>query len=173
MFNDFYNRSYEFFAAYDWSHFIFWARIISGIFSLALMTAIVIIVKRLYQYHKPLAHTIIPASKMMPEKTAKGPWQDIVKKLESDNPSDWNLAVIQADAVVDSILKEMGLTGETMGERLKTLDRSRLASLDDLWEAHRIRNQIAHETDRTVTKHQANYAISLFEKVLKELEYLE
>ncbi len=173
MISDFYNSLYGYFATYDWPHFIFWARIISGIFSVLLIAAIVVIVKKLYGYNEPGAKKIVSAANVLPKKMVKGPWQDILKKLGSDNPSDWNLAVIQADSLVDSILKEMGLMGETMGERMKTLDHSRLASLEDLWEAHRIRNQIVHETDRTATKHKAAYAISLFEKVLKELEYLE
>lgn len=173
MISDFYNSLYGYFAAYDWPYFLFWARIISGIFSVLLIAAIVVIVNKLYKYNKPGAQKIVPAASGLPRKIVEGPWQDILKKLDSDNPSDWNLAVIQADSLVDNILKEMGLPGETMGERMKTLDHSRLASLDDLWEAHRIRNQIAHETDRTATKHKAAYAISLFGKVLKELEYLE
>lgn len=173
MINDFLNSIYEYFASDYWTHFLFWARIISGIFSAALVVAIGIVVKKLYEYSQRVPHKIVPAGGFISKKIIKGPWQDILKKLNSENRSDWNLAIIQADSLVDNILKEMGLPGETMGDRMKTLDRSRLVSLDDLWEAHRIRNQIAHETDRTATKHKAAYAISLFEKVLKELEYLE
>ena len=173
MFNDFYSSFYDYFSTYDWAYFLFWARIISGAISVALIAAIAVIVKKLAFYNRPLRREK-PGVKIHPvRKAAKEPWLAILKKLDSENPSDWNLAIMQADSIVDNILKEMGLGGETMGERMKALDKSRLASLDDLWEAHRIRNEIAHSSEKNVTKHRAVYAVSLFEEVLKELGYIE
>lgn len=173
MFNDFYNSIYERFASYDWAYFIFWARIISGAIAVGLIAAIAGIVKKLAFYNGPLWLEKARMEEVPPKKAVKEPWLAILKKLESENPSDWNLAVMQADSIADNILKEMGLGGETMGERMKSLDKSRLATLDDLWEAHRIRNEIAHSPEKNVTKHRAVYALSLFEEVLKELGYLE
>ena len=171
MFNDFYNSFYDYFATYNWPYFIFWARIISGAIAVLLIAVIAGTLKKLAFYNKPLRREKTKGATV--KKAAKEPWLAILKKLESGNPSDWNLAVMQADSIADNILKEMGLGGETMGERMKALDKSRLATLDDLWEAHRIRNEIAHSPEKNVTKHRAVYAVSLFKEVLKELGYLE
>lgn len=171
MFFDLYYKLVEYLTVYNWSRFLFWARIISGIISAALIAAMVVIIRKISPFNKP---RFAETSEGKPTlKIEKEPWLAVIKKLESENPADWNLAVIQADSIVDSILKEMGLGGETMGERLLKLDRGRLSSLEDLWEAHRIRNDVAHSPDRTISKHRANYAISLFEKVLKEMGYIE
>ncbi|MFY9462346.1 MAG: hypothetical protein WAP51_04050 [Candidatus Sungiibacteriota bacterium] len=174
MFNDFYNSFYDYFATYNWPYFLFWARIISGAIAIGLIAAIAAIVRKLAVYNRPLRHekTSVEGAPVK-RRRQQEPWLAILKKLESENPSDWNLAVMQADSIADNILKEMGLGGETMGERMKALDKSRLATLDDLWEAHRIRNEIAHSPEKSVTKHRAVYAVSLFEEVLKELGYLE
>ncbi|MBI2639781.1 MAG: hypothetical protein HYW90_02725 [Candidatus Sungbacteria bacterium] len=170
MLSDFYYRIIEYFTVYDWPRFLFWARTISALVSLGLIAAMVVIVRKISPYSKPrFAKT---GDKAVAPNAMKEPWQQVLKKLGSENPADWNLAVIQADSIVDSILKEMGLVGETMGERMRTLDKGRLSSLDDLWEAHRVRNDIAHSPDRTVSKHRAAQAIGLFEKVLKEMGYL-
>ncbi len=96
-----------------------------------------------------------------------------MRKIEAQNPSDWNLAIIQADAILDNLFKDMGLFGETMGDRLKQLDRSKLQSLDDVWEAHKLRNRIAHATDRVLTQDEARRAIWLYANALRELQYLE
>lgn len=150
---------------------MFWARIIAGFFSAVFLVFIVVIIKKLSAFNRPVFKEKIVSNEGRLPKIIKGPWQDILKKLESESPSDWNLAVIQADSLVDSILKGMGLVGESMGDRMKTLDSSRLATIDDLWEAHRIRNQIVHDADRVISKHQATYVVSLFEKVIDELDY--
>lgn len=171
MLADFYYRIAEFSSGYDWGRFLFWARIISAAVSAGLVAAMVIIVRKISPYSKPrFAET--GDKKSVAPNAMKEPWQQVLKKLGSENPADWNLAVIQADSIVDSILKEMGIPGETMGERMRTLDKGRLSSLEDLWEAHRVRNDIAHSPDRTVSKHRAAQAIGLFEKVLKEMGYI-
>jgi len=59
-----------------------------------------------------------------------------------------------------------------MGDRLKQLDLSKLASLNEVWEAHKIRNRIAHGTDRALTHDEAARAIGAFEAGLRELQYL-
>jgi len=100
------------------------------------------------------------------------PWQEVMQRMESANPSDWNLAVIRADSLFDGVLKDMGLSGDTMGDRLKQLDLSKLASLNEVWEAHKIRNRIAHGTDRALTHDEAARAIGAFEAGLRELQYL-
>ena len=55
--------------------------------------------------------------------------------------------VMQADILVDSILKQANCPGQTMGERLKSLqtiaDRS---TLNMLWGVHKKRNELAHES---------------------------
>lgn len=173
MIFDFFFQFYEYLAAYDWGRFLFWARIISGLISLGLIIFIAVIVKKLSFYNTRRIPESKAGGKEFKPKTAKEPWLAVLKKLESENPADWNLAVMQADALVDRILQEMGLPGDSMGERMKSLDKSRLLSLDDLWEAHRARNEVAHSPEKAVTKHRATSTISLFEKVLKEMGYLE
>ena len=173
MIFDIFFQLYEYLFERDWSRFLFWANIVSGLISIALIVFIGVIVKKLSFYNIPRFPKPKEKEEAAKIKITKEPWLAILKKLESDNSADWNVAVMQADSLVDKILQEMGLPGETMGDRMKTLDKSRFSSLDDLWEAHRIRNEIAHSPEKAVTKHRASYAISLFEKVLREMGYIE
>lgn len=151
----------------------FWLRIIAGVLVSAMAAAIIVIA---VQFRKLIAGAAPSAPEAVgPSEIGGGarPWQAVMKNIDSSHPSDWNLAVIQGDAILDGVLKGMGLSGETMGERLKQLDRAKLASLDGLWEAHKIRNRIAHETDRTLAYEEARRAVLLFGESLRELGYLE
>ena len=155
----------------------FWLRIIAGVLVSAMAAALVIIMFKLnaVQRRKPdevEAAAVAGARPAPSEDLVSRPWQEVMQKMASTNPSDWNLAVIRADSLFDGVLKDIGISGETMGDRLKQLDLSQLASLNEVWEAHKIRNRIAHETDRALTHDEAMRAIDSFEAALRELQYL-
>ena len=96
-------------------------------------------------------------------------WEEIKRRGDSLREAEWKLAVIEADNLVDEQLKSRGFAGESMGERLMMINPSDLASLQDLWDAHKLRNLLVHDTNYTVRHDQVLSAISSFEKVLKEL----
>lgn len=99
-------------------------------------------------------------------------WEKIKKKLDSENPSDWNLAIIEADKILDEMLVVMGYVGESVGEKLKTVEPSDFLTLNEAWEAHKLRNQIAHEDDFVLTQREAKAALAKFEQVFKEFHYI-
>lgn len=99
--------------------------------------------------------------------------EDIDKNVVSDNPNDWKLAVIEADIILDGILKERGYGGSTLGERLRSVSPNQLASLQDAWEAHKTRNMIAHEgPDFVLTKRMAEETIVRYKRVFAEFGVL-
>jgi uncharacterized membrane protein len=100
-------------------------------------------------------------------------WEIVLKHLNSENASEWRLAVIEADTFLEEALRRMGYSGTTLGDVLKKIDRTVLVSINDAWEAHKVRNMIAHKgSSFAFSKHEAKRVISLYEKVFKELEIL-
>lgn len=66
-------------------------------------------------------------------------WEDI----EAMEPK---MAIIEADKVVDVILKKAGVAGNTMAERLRRVQKQVQRPIySGMWEAHKLRNQIVHE----------------------------
>lgn len=100
-------------------------------------------------------------------------WDVVLKHLESDEQSDWRLAIIEADNMLDAMVKKLGYEGENLGERLKAVERADFQSLDNAWDAHKMRNQIVHEgVGFEVTKDEAERVIALYEKVFREFKYI-
>ncbi len=95
-------------------------------------------------------------------------WLSIEQGLKRDEISSYHMAVLNADKLVDQALKEKGLKGETMGERMKNAS-SLLTKRNDFWTAHKLRNQIAHEPDVVVTFDSARRALVGFKQALKDL----
>jgi len=100
-------------------------------------------------------------------------WEVVESHVNSNNPGEWRLAIIEADSMLDDVIKKMGYEGESLGERLKAIDQSDLSSVQSAWEAHKVRNQIAHEGSGFKLDHrEAKRIIGLYEKVFKEFKYI-
>lgn len=95
-------------------------------------------------------------------------WLSIENKFLKDHPSSYNMAVIEADKLLDRALIELDLPGKTMGERLKK-STDRFSEINSVWYVHKLRNQIAHEPDFQLEYHQARRALATFKKALKDL----
>ena len=97
-------------------------------------------------------------------------WQELMGHLESDNPNDWKLAIIEADVMLDDAIKERGYAGDTLGERLRSVSPTQMQTLDDAWDAHKIRNEIAHGgADFVLTHKIARDTITRYQRVFEEL----
>lgn len=94
---------------------------------------------------------------------------DITQHIASDNPNDWKLAIIEADIILDDTLKRAGYVGVSLGERLRSISPAQLRTLDDAWQAHKVRNQIAHGADFVLTKRTAEDTIKQYRRVFEEL----
>ncbi|MEK7117019.1 MAG: hypothetical protein AAB837_02545 [Patescibacteria group bacterium] len=100
-------------------------------------------------------------------------WEKIIKNSESQNPSDWRLAIIEADIILDELLDKLQLPGDTMGEKLKAVEKSDFTTIEYAWEAHKARNMIAHEgSDFLLNQKQTRRIISLYEAVFKEFSII-
>jgi len=100
-------------------------------------------------------------------------WQFIQEKLNSDNESDWRVAIIEADTILDEIVGTMNLGSGSLGERMKMVEKSDFNTLDDAWEAHKARNRIAHEGNGIpLSSREVRRIVGLYEKVFREFEYI-
>jgi hypothetical protein len=95
-------------------------------------------------------------------------WLAIEKQLDRNNAAGLPMAILEADKLLDQALKERGIKGETMGARMKTAKDS-WTSANAVWSAHKLRNQIAHESGVTVSYDDARRALSAFKQALKDM----
>ena len=115
---------------------------------------------------------ILGAAKMPKRRIIKG-WKQIFRRLRKMDEAQYKLAIIEADKLLDEVLKISGYAGETMADRLKQLTPAQISNLEEIWQVHKIRNQIVHEPDFKLNQTEAAYAISIYEKALKEFGLLD
>lgn len=108
---------------------------------------------------------------MAPVKNLK--WQRVQDHINSDNPSDWRLSILEADIILDELLDSLGYVGGTIGDKLKKANKGDFVTLNDAWEAHKIRNAIAHQgSDFILTQREALRIINLYRIVFEEFDYI-
>ncbi len=95
-------------------------------------------------------------------------WLTIEQSLLRDNEASYHLAVMNADKLLDHALRDRGVKGQTMGDRMK-FAKDRWSNRNALWTAHKLRNRIAHEPDVRVKYDEARYALAAFKQALKDL----
>ena len=108
------------------------------------------------------------------ERTQKNErWVRVEHYMVSLNSSDWKIAILEADNILDDIVERMGYKGATLGERMKNIDASDFPYLEEAWQAHKLRNALAHKgTDLVLTRSEAEQTINIYHRVFKGLGYL-
>ncbi|MCK6462362.1 MAG: hypothetical protein L6Q29_00880 [Candidatus Pacebacteria bacterium] len=100
-------------------------------------------------------------------------WSNIKKKAESDEIEDRKAAIVEADNILDGILRSIGYRGDGLADKLKSIEPSDFVSLQDVWDAYKVRSKIAREGEKfELTKEEAKAALGKYEKGLKELGYV-
>jgi hypothetical protein len=99
-------------------------------------------------------------------------WENIIKRLDSGDEANYKLAVIEADKLLDTVLKKLTIPGSTMGERLKAIPVSQLPSIDNVWQVHRLRNHLVHTTEFVLTENKAKQAMTIYKQAFTELKVL-
>ena len=96
-------------------------------------------------------------------------WEDVKNHIAGDNPNDWRLAIIEADILLEETLEKAGCVGATVSDKLKSANAASFKTLQDAWDAHKVRNEIAHAgSDFMLTKRIAQDTIVQYERVFAE-----
>lgn len=114
-------------------------------------------------------NNIIPTN----HKTAQKQWARITDFIKSQNENDWKQGIMEADILLEQMLERMGYPGTSIGERLKQVEKFDFVSVGDAWEAHKVRNRIAHDGHNfKLSKYEAERVWKLYKKVFDEFYYI-
>jgi len=100
-------------------------------------------------------------------------WLKVLNHLESLNQAEWKTAIIEADIILSEMMVKMGYHGDTLGEKMNNVEKSDFLTIDKAWEAHKVRNVIAHEgSNYEITKREAKRIIDLYRQVFEEFKFI-
>lgn len=97
----------------------------------------------------------------------KRKWQKIQQYLD-EGEAGQSVAVTEADKLLDYCLEKLQFGGEVMADRLRSAKPS-IRNYEAVWQAHKLRNKIAHESDYLIKKSDAKHAVRTYRSALKSL----
>jgi hypothetical protein len=153
------------------AHLWLWVVVIGYLLAVAGLYVIIYCTVRLFELRKreEQYYTTLIAPPETPGENQR--WLHIESLTGSTNPSDWRTAIIEADIMLDDVLTQQGYTGAGVGEKLKVAERSDFATLQNAWEAHKVRNQIAHQGSTfDLSETLARRTIAHYEAVFREFK---
>ncbi|MEK7184658.1 MAG: hypothetical protein AAB683_00795 [Patescibacteria group bacterium] len=121
-------------------------------------------------YSKPKENTeVVSIHEVKGNKEMADRWNKAINHVESPNENDWRQSIIEADIILGDLLVKLGYRGMSIGEQLKRVEKGDFQTLDEAWEAHKIRNEIAHAgSEYKLSQSEARRVISLYRKVFEE-----
>lgn len=170
-----YQRLLEWIYSKNWRALNFWLTIIFSIVNAGLLGLIIFVLRRYSKIPELTAKEdkLREEAPVAPKEEVRRQWEHIRELANSKNPSDWNMAVLRADALLDDILRDLGYEGLTLAERLKIADPTKFSSLDNVWSAHRLRNMIAHDPLEQHTRETIIHALRSYDTAFKDLGMFE
>lgn len=93
-------------------------------------------------------------------------WRDLQKLLR--NKERWDVALVQADNLLDIALKKNKFRGKNMGERLVKAQRQ-FTDNDGVWFGHKLRNKVESEPDYKLKEADLKEALVGIRQGLKDL----
>lgn len=106
---------------------------------------------------------------LMDQNFVRESWVKIEEQANLGKPSNLRSAVIDADKLVDFVLKKMYPSLNSMGERLKQAKaefKDNYQTYDQLWFAHKTRNELVHNVGFELSSVQAKLVLDNFKSAL-------
>ncbi len=97
-------------------------------------------------------------------------WKKINLRLNSGLESEYKLAIIEADNMLNQVLKDMRYDGDGLIERLESVKGTVLQDIEEIKRAHKIRNNIIYDPNYKLSFDDAKKCLAIFEKTLKQLD---
>lgn len=95
-------------------------------------------------------------------------WLEIENSISRDNLASCQVAIMNADKLLDHALKDRHVKGENMGERMKNA-QTLWHNANHVWTAHKVRNKLAHEPGASVSYELTLQTLSAYKQGLKDL----
>jgi hypothetical protein len=123
-------------------------------------------------HHREMADHLHHPPEYQPEVKNKR-WEGIALLASSPNESDWRRAILDADIMLSEMLRDKGYMGETIGDQLKMANPLQFTTVDIAWEAHRMRNALAHLGEAfPLSERDARATIDQYRRVFEEFDYI-
>lgn len=161
----------------NFSGFVLFLRIISALLSITFIVGAIyswLSIQKVNDMNalKRRKHFSLSKKEMNINPTAER-WNNIADMFKSQDPTAWRMAIIDADAMMEDLITQMGFQGQHFGEKLKHMQQANVPWVQSSWDVHLLRNKLAHEGSRyPINNREAYQAFKVYESIFENTGYL-
>ena len=147
---------------------------ISLVISTVLIGFIIYFIAKLNFMGNTIEHYVdVLSSKGITHRRGIKVWRRIQKMLVSEDESEFKKAILEADRILNDILKMAGYSGINLDERLIQMTPAQLSNIEEIRQVHKLHNKIVSESDFPISLGEAKVAMAIYENAFRELKLIE
>lgn len=163
---------YEFFVAFWHSKAFFVIKIFLAIYT-AVVIVDIILLMYLGDVRKQLRGMRMGTKNVKTSKREEQKrWKEIMDRLDAKDEQQYRAAILEADQFVYQSLEVQGYSGGNFAERIAQIPAGSFTSLDVVRDVHNLSKKIIQDDKLRITKEQAQNALDVYKKFMKELDVL-
>jgi hypothetical protein len=152
---------------------LWWLKLVSVLLSALFLWGIIyIIIKTKYLSVKKEQFLDILGKVHVSRSRSLKAWRQIIERMKSEEQNQWKLAILEADHILNEILKMSGYLGSRLDDKLDLITPVQLANIDSVRNAHLMRDKIAKDPTFEITKEEADEVIEIYKQSFKELNLI-
>jgi hypothetical protein len=153
---------------------LFLAKVVFLFFSFVFFIAILYFLFKTSWFRRIIWQDLVEFLTYKPMKISKIEkiWAKIKKRIEKGSEAELKLAIIEADKLLDDLLKKMAIEGEILEDKLKKVTPEILPNVEQMREAHKIRNNIVFDPAYKLDREEAKKTLTIYEESFKSLGVL-
>ena len=151
----------DFFGSYKFQEIVFSLKFVFILISFILSVLIVLLILKIIVSSFTKRNNVFKSNNLSPSfntKKIEKKWLKIENKIKSGVEANYKLAIIEAEKVFNSVLKEFGHDF-----------KKKLSNVDDFKIADKLKNDIIEDKKLEVSKEQAESAVIFYKKGIEEL----
>ncbi len=100
-------------------------------------------------------------------------WHKIVHRSKEPDETEWKMAILEADKLLDDVLRSSGYNQATADARFAALTSESVANYEQVIQAHEIRGKISKDLEFTLTHAEAIEVLKIYKKALREFGLID
>ncbi|RJQ13836.1 hypothetical protein C4553_02205 [Candidatus Parcubacteria bacterium] len=112
-------------------------------------------------------------SKMPPKGAFQKGWDEIEKLVQFKREADYKQAVVKADALLEDVIKRMGLPNLEVALNQNKLTENHLTNINDIKLAHNVKSKITSSPNFHLTQEEAKNWVEVYRTAFVEWGILE
>lgn len=99
-------------------------------------------------------------------------WKEAQEKMKSEYSDDYKFAITQADSILKDVLDKLGITGDSVVEKLRKVSSHVISNTDELVEIQQTVDNVIQDPSYMLRREEAERVMKVFERTFDSLDLL-